>query len=1025
MRDVMGLWLLALLLAAPVLGSGAEANASITPPAPEPAGGARALLQSGVSCAPQIPACTARRCTTRIVANKETYVCLRCKPGYVPVLGADRRSIVQCVCPRGLWESPVTNSCVECGRGFTCAGGDRAATRPSDDRGSRRACNPKDTVGLTTVSTRATALSECVALAGYALPRATGMAAVECPASTYTPALNRLRSCLPCQSGLREDPAFTASGTPRGSRTDVCKVPPGKFWELNVVRDCPKGLYREGFANTTDAAAIRCLSCPEGWTTSGTAATSVLACNRLLPGFKVTSLEAGGQPGLAQEDSILGSPTEACPLGFYFDGAPGTFGCQRCPFGTVTRERGTESANDCLVPPGYYVQAPPGEAPRLAKCPTNVTAAADGPPSGFYRTGWVPPTPAVMDADGTKACTPCGVGILSKWADPDEQTDVAVLRATAVNGTGEAAAAAAAAVASASAQDPGYGWVASSSASCYIKAGWGITFDPADFSKLRAVIPCPANTYGVAGDTFGLYLMPCKSCTKNLKSAPGSSSAADCKNPAGFGYTSEGANQCPDGFWAAAASMDPCEPCPEGRYTDYFPGDGQYQSSIDSCKVPKGYGVFNGLADDPWAPEAPSASMGVRQCPDGFSSPGDQELGGNTSNPVCTRCAAGSATSGPGAESCNVCMAGWGGPPGACAVCPRNTYQPGAEWGDGSTCRPCPRTVWNHNVGDAVTSYGITFHDGSPTPYMCVPRYSQTAKPAGDRLALPDSMFRAVPGATDPGACAAACPRDACCVAEFDAEFGSGCRHAVLPAASPASVVASVSAGADAPRLYYKLPPSDLIAAASIGNGSALAGRVTAKSAAAPGNATAPPLSRVEAKTWASGVYAVCDLSAYADEAAGGWIGTSPDPYMVEAGRDAIEWDVPGLCAGESECQRSCAASSSCWGFLYVPGKGYALRTGEVAIAVRTFFVSPDPETPLPAPPTTLPDPSGDAAPDPSGDAAPAPAGDTAPTPAGDPQPAPSGDPAAGNGSADAGAPAAGPVVQDPALDGSLASPSP
>ena len=56
----------------------------------------RMLLQSGVSCPAQIPACTARRCTTRIMNSVETYVCLRCRTGYVPVKGSDGKSVVQC-----------------------------------------------------------------------------------------------------------------------------------------------------------------------------------------------------------------------------------------------------------------------------------------------------------------------------------------------------------------------------------------------------------------------------------------------------------------------------------------------------------------------------------------------------------------------------------------------------------------------------------------------------------------------------------------------------------------------------------------------------------------------------------------------------------------------------------------------------------------------------------------------------------------------------------------------------------------
>jgi hypothetical protein len=76
-----------------------------------------------------------------------------------------------------------------------------------------------------------------------------------------------------------------------------------------------------------------------------------------------------------------------------------------------------------------------------------------------------------------------------------------------------------------------------------ILPGWGLSIDPDNFANFKATRPCPADTYGVANETFGLQSAPCKACTKNLKSAPGSTSYADCKNRAGFGYTTEGANQ--------------------------------------------------------------------------------------------------------------------------------------------------------------------------------------------------------------------------------------------------------------------------------------------------------------------------------------------------------------------------------------------------------------------------------------------------------------------------------------------------
>jgi hypothetical protein len=59
----------------------------------------------------------------------------------------------------------------------------------------------------------------------------------------------------------------------------VCQVPPGSFWELNVVRECPRGLYRAAFVRTDDRSAISCLSCPEGWTTAATATPAVGMCN--------------------------------------------------------------------------------------------------------------------------------------------------------------------------------------------------------------------------------------------------------------------------------------------------------------------------------------------------------------------------------------------------------------------------------------------------------------------------------------------------------------------------------------------------------------------------------------------------------------------------------------------------------------------------------------------------------------------------------------------------------------------------
>jgi hypothetical protein len=48
------------------------------------------------SCQPHIPACAARSCPTPILLAKETVICPRCMPGYVPVWGRDGVSAIQC-----------------------------------------------------------------------------------------------------------------------------------------------------------------------------------------------------------------------------------------------------------------------------------------------------------------------------------------------------------------------------------------------------------------------------------------------------------------------------------------------------------------------------------------------------------------------------------------------------------------------------------------------------------------------------------------------------------------------------------------------------------------------------------------------------------------------------------------------------------------------------------------------------------------------------------------------------------------
>lgn len=277
-----------------------------------------------------------------------------------------------------------------------------------------------------------------------------------------------------------------------------------------------------------------------------------------------------------------------------------------------------------------------------------------------------------------------------------------------------------------------------------------------------------------------------------------------------------------------------------------------------------------------------------------------------------------------------VCIAGYGGDPGDCTACPYGTFQPGSEYGNGLTCRPCPATYFNHNLGDTFKSYGITFFKAMPNAFMCVPRFTQAAAPAGSILALPDKMFMVDDSSTDVETCVRACPSDSCCIAEFTEE--GDCRRAVLPPGRPAAVVARVVEVDNSlpAKLYYKLPPSEMSA-------------MSVKSLLDKNITELSPEQRLRlAKTLASGVFAICDLSEYEELAADGWLGTSNNPRLVEEARNIAEWDAPG-CNSEFNCHEACVADATCWGFLFVPGKGYTLRGGESVKGVRSFFVSPDP----------------------------------------------------------------------------------
>jgi hypothetical protein len=120
------------------------------------------------------------------------------------------------------------------------------------DSGTAVACNPQNATnsGLDTKTDAATRPSDCLATGGYILPSSFGLPAIKCTGASYAPGpYNRLKQCLPCPSGFGGPESDTGLHI---KKDDVCLVPPGRFLEGGVVRECPWGMCRSDSVGLTD-----------------------------------------------------------------------------------------------------------------------------------------------------------------------------------------------------------------------------------------------------------------------------------------------------------------------------------------------------------------------------------------------------------------------------------------------------------------------------------------------------------------------------------------------------------------------------------------------------------------------------------------------------------------------------------------------------------------------------------------------------------------------------------------------------
>jgi hypothetical protein len=107
-------------------------------------------------------------------------------------------------------------------------------------------------------------------------------------------------------------------------------------------------------------------------------------------------------PGKFYEAST--AATRDCPQGTYRPGhsrvdAAAAAACIACPCGSVTRQSGTASVDDCVVPPGYFVRAS-----AAAAWATDGTTAGDGDAAAAGEMVKCPTTPAGSTEEGYYRC---------------------------------------------------------------------------------------------------------------------------------------------------------------------------------------------------------------------------------------------------------------------------------------------------------------------------------------------------------------------------------------------------------------------------------------------------------------------------------------------------------------------------------------------------------------------------------------------------------------------------------------------
>jgi hypothetical protein len=620
-------------------------------------------------------------------------------------------------------------------------------------------------LGATTLQTRSSAVSDCVAAKGHYGNVTAGFA--PCAGGTYAPTQGMQR-CLECPPGAtgpagaesEEQCVCELPGWRRAEwdETGVCSCQAGyaRDTETGLCQPCPADHYCEGgdlpaqpcpaaslsaagSAERTDCVCAAgssgedggpCEACAEGtWkAANGSSACTQCAEHSLSPAASLDPEACLCLAGYTGED---GGPCAACETGKYKP-EPGAGACAACSANTTTLGPARTDASECVCAAGF------GNVSGICRpCPAGRFKAAAG--TGECGDS-CPPFSASPGGSTSRADCVCNAGYSG---DASISSCEACPAGTHKVSSGSAACVACASNATTRAAG------STSAAECVCILG---------FAQMEAGVcsPCPANTFGLRQP--GTWIAHtggagCSPCLANSFSAVGSDDGLDCLCEIGFEFAGiNSANNetvcsaCPTGKYTDAPARhgypQTCKQCPEHTTTTAVGG-----TSLDACVCVPGRHLAltsqNASSCEPCPADSFKDSAGngaCSQCPANTVAPagsilpeeclcvrgftrGSQSLAGQP--PQCEACAAGKYKANSGSQACSECPSMSSSPPGSqnvmACLCSAGSTGPA-----GGPCLGCPPDTYTFNGTCVLCPHFTEAESGAPdvSSCKCLPGFS-------------------------------------------------------------------------------------------------------------------------------------------------------------------------------------------------------------------------------------------------------------------------------------------------------------